>query len=230
MNILDQSIVSFLSLFTHHSALFDQLVVDISNNELLKGGALSAAIWWLWFRPKYTKKSVRITLITTLLASLFAVAIARLMVLTLPFRARPIFNTDIGFIAPFNIPEGFDHLSSFPSDHATLAICLAFGIYCASKRLGRLMLLYSFVVILLPRMYLGLHYATDILAGAMIGAFTVYLIRKPWFTETVSEKIYRFSEKTPQLFYAFLFLFTYETSDLYIHVRNIARSAISFLD
>jgi undecaprenyl-diphosphatase len=230
VNILDESTFIVFNQLTHQSTILNKVVADISSNELLKGGVLSAAIWWLWFRPSVSQKKTRLTLISTLMGSLIAVSIARIMILTLPYSPRPLVNDNANFSAPFSDASfGFDMLSSFPSDHATLSICLAFGIYLASKRMGLMMLLYSFIFILTPRIFLGLHYATDILAGAIIGISVIYFVNAQWFINTISTRVFNFSEKKPQTFYALMFLFTYETSDLYIHLRNLVRTVLNVI-
>jgi len=224
MNILDQSVIDLLNHSFQHTKSLDETMIHLASNELLKGGLLSAAIWWLWFKPGITQTKVRITLVTTLISSLIAVAITRILVLTMPFRLRPIFDESNNIVLPYHdFRTGVENLSSFPSDTATLCISLAFGIYCASKRLGIVMLIYSTLFILLPRAYLGVHYMTDLIAGAFIGALTVYFLNKQLFTEVISMKIYNLSIKHPQTFYAGMFIFTYETSELYTHFRGLIK-------
>lgn len=230
MNFFDQSILNFIGQFARHSELFDSIVVNIANNELFKGGILSIIIWWLWFSPSVEQKKVRVALISTLLGSLVAVFFARILPLTLPYRQRPNLRDDIGFIAPYH-SEGlrFDHLTSFPSDHATLLFGLAIGIYFASKNLGRWVLLYTLLFIGLPRVYLGLHYPTDVLCGALLGMLVIYLANKPWFVNKISLKVYELSEKQAPFFYATFFLITYQISDLFMQLRNLARALINLI-
>jgi hypothetical protein len=56
--------------------------------------------------------------------------------------------------------------SSFPSDHACLFFALATGLCLISPVIGGLALLHASLIVSLPRIYLGLHYPTDVLAGA----------------------------------------------------------------
>ena len=60
--------------------------------------------------------------------------------------------------------------SSFPSDHAILFMALAVAIFLASRRFGWLALTYTTLCIIGPRVYLGWHWPTDVLAGALLGA------------------------------------------------------------
>src|SRR4051812_49836885 len=76
---------------------------------------------------------------------------------------------------PFVAHPGHVHLlmahsrdPGFPSDHATGAFALAFGLLAADRRIGRIALLLA-AVIAVARVSVGAHYPTDVLAGAVRG-------------------------------------------------------------
>lgn len=59
---------------------------------------------------------------------------------------------------------------SFPSGHSALTFAVATTVYLHHKRLG--IYLYAFaLVVAISRVYVGVHYPIDILAGALIGIF-----------------------------------------------------------
>jgi undecaprenyl-diphosphatase len=65
-----------------------------------------------------------------------------------------------------------------------LFFTLAFGMWLASRAAGVLAIAYVALVISFPRVYLGFHYPTDILGGALIGAvicagFNLQRVRAP---------------------------------------------------
>src|SRR5947209_4915195 len=60
------------------------------------------------------------------------------------------------------------HDPSFPSDHATAAFAIAFGILFVTRRAGWPFLAGAFLIGL-SRVLAGMHYPTDVLAGALIG-------------------------------------------------------------
>ena len=97
----------------------------------------------------------------------------------LPFRERPLHSAAIDLQIPDALDvEALSGWSSFPSDHATLFFALAIGIGLVSRVAGRLILVHAIFVVSLPRVYLGLHYPTDIVAGAFIGSGLTYVVVK----------------------------------------------------
>jgi undecaprenyl-diphosphatase len=63
----------------------------------------------------------------------------------------------------------------FPSDHATGAFAIAFGLLAADRRIGRVALLLA-AAIAISRIAVGAHYPTDVLAGAALGGVAVLVI------------------------------------------------------
>lgn len=66
---------------------------------------------------------------------------------------------------------------SFPSSHAIVAFALAFALYKYNKKWGRWALVIAAIIALL-RVIVGVHYPSDVLAGAAFGVLTSWLIRK----------------------------------------------------
>jgi membrane-associated phospholipid phosphatase len=57
---------------------------------------------------------------------------------------------------------------SFPSDHATGAFALAFGVWLYDRTFGAALLVVA-AVLAFVRIYVGTHYPGDVIAGALIG-------------------------------------------------------------
>ena len=65
---------------------------------------------------------------------------------------------------------------SFPSDHASIAFALASAVWFVDRRWGGVLLAVA-AVIALARTFVGVHYFSDVVAGALLGficAFTVH--------------------------------------------------------
>ncbi len=64
--------------------------------------------------------------------------------------------------------------SSFPSGHATSSIAAGFVALRGAPRYIGIPAFVLAVLIALSRLYLGVHYPTDVLAGALIGLFAAF--------------------------------------------------------
>lgn len=227
MNYFDSLIISFFNRFAQVSPTVDRLILLISENDLLKGGILIAALWWLWFRKDEQDQAVRERVISTIVSGFIALFVARALALTLPFRLRPLHNSDLNFLLPYGMkPTTMESWSSFPSDHGVLFFALATGIFLISRTMGALALVYVLVAIGLPRIYLGLHYPTDILAGAGIGIGIAWLLNIEKIRRLVAQPAMRWLQKAPGSFYACFFLLSYEIASMFDHVRVMGLFAL----
>ena len=224
INNFDLTLLSAVNQYAHHSQTFDRFVASIQFNNLFKGGVLFPLVYFIWF--KADRNSIkRHYLIATLLCTFPADLIARLMAKMLPFRFRPIHDATINFLPPFgmntNILDGF---SSFPSDHAILFFCLSTGLFFCSKKLGIFALIYTLIFIAFPRIYLGLHYPTDIIAGAAIGIIFAVTANIYFAQSKLVNIINQWSYTKPEFFYPLFFLFTCEVFEMFASSRALITS------
>jgi undecaprenyl-diphosphatase len=227
MNTFDVRIISFLNQFACHSRLLDVLVVTLSNTELLKGGAIVAALLWIWFRGGDRKESDRKLVILTIIVSLASVLLARALALSLPFRERPLRVAALHFRIPFTMnPQNLEGWSSFPSDHAAFFFTAAVCIFFISRQLGILALLHSIFVVCLPRIYLGVHYPTDILVGALLGTGMAFWVKVPGIGNAIASRFQRWEQLHPSQFYLFFFIVCFEVAELFASVRLIGHFGI----
>ena len=221
MNFFDQAIISFLNGFAQASPSFDGLVVFLSNSDLIKGGAVMAVLWAAWFCKSTDQNKNRSFLLSAILGSLVALFVARVLAHCAPMRIRPALDLQLHFRAPSGLPaqSNWTVWSSFPSDHAALFFALAAGVWCVWRKGGAVLFLYVAVIICLPRVYLGIHYPTDILAGAAIGLGCVAFLSNRAVRSVVASPILNWGERHPVLFYFALSLLAFQIATLFWDVR-----------
>jgi len=113
--------------------------------------------------------------------------------------------------------------SAFPSDHATLFLALVTGIFFVSRRLGLIALLWTLVTITFPALYLGVHWPTDVIAGACLGVGVAFIAKVPQFRNAVEHVTMKWHQQHPGLFFAILFVWSYETASLFEDGRRLLR-------
>jgi undecaprenyl-diphosphatase len=230
MNLFDTSIVHYLIKTSQYTPAFTSLMLLLVDNALLKGGVVVSMLWYLWFRKSDRMTLTREKVIISVISCIIAIFVGRLLARVLPFRLRPLVDpTFAQFYHNKSMADSFDMASSFPSDHAVMFFALATGIFLISKKLGLFAYLYVFFVICFPRVYLGLHYPTDILTGAIVGIITTLVLASPKLWHPLTERIIRISNKYTGLFYVFFFLFSFEISTLFDSLRAIVHFLFSGL-
>lgn len=222
LNSFDADVISFLNQFAHRSWTFDSLVMIVGFNPLIKGGVITSLMWWAWFRPGANKTRDREFLVYGIVACFLAVLAARTIADALPFRERPLVNAALHFQLPYRAdPGSVIGWSSFPSDHAAVFFALGTCILFVSRGAGILALSHAFFVISLPRVYMGVHYPTDILAGVLIGVAIASSAKIVVVRTTVTRPAMRWLEKDPATFYAALFLLTYLITVTFDPLRKV---------
>jgi len=215
-----------------HSPLFVRAATTLAEFDLTRGLPLVTLLWWIWFRPERqigaqgeaARRHARELVIAAIVGGLIALAIGRLLAHELPFRLRPIFEPQLHALYPppnskVLLPRTW---SSFPSDHAMLWGAVATSIWFASRPAGIYALLHVIVLICLPRLYLGLHYPTDLLAGLALGAGIACLVNVPRIRALVSKPALAFAERSPGLFYGAAFLLSFELATQFDELRLLA--------
>ncbi|MEU1124189.1 phosphatase PAP2 family protein [Streptomyces sp. NPDC005899] len=151
---------------------FDRVMEFVGEYGIMLGMVLVVLwCWWSVRRRGTTEDSV--TAVAGLVWAPLAAGIALLV--NIPIR---------GFVErprPFNDHQGLDVLVegkddfSFVSDHATMAMAIAVGLFVANRKFGlaaiALGLLEGFC-----RVYMGVHYPTDVIGGFALGTAVALLL------------------------------------------------------
>ena len=143
----------------------DKLMVAVST--IGNGGAvwIATGIIMLFF------KKHRKTGIAVLIGLLLGLILGNLTIKNLVARPRPCaINTDINLLIPF--PSEF----SFPSGHTLSSFVSAVGIYLGNKKLGVWAVVLA-SLIAFSRLYLYVHFPTDILGGIILGTVLAHIAR-----------------------------------------------------
>jgi undecaprenyl-diphosphatase len=210
--------------------ILDRIAGFADRSELLKAGILVAAYWWFWFSP-VSRHDVRRIVISALLGTVVALFVTRVLASALPFRIRPIFVTGIGYQPPTLPMQGYSSMedwSSFPSDHGAMWFALVFGLWRLSRPVGIAAAAYSIIWVCVVRVYLGLHYPSDLFAGGLIGVLCGYLTPRMG-GDRIATHVLAYEARHPQPFYALAFLATFEIAVIFDDVRDFMHGSLHAL-
>lgn len=209
---LDRAVLLFINSFARRSWSLDVFVHFLASNHLLKGCVFMSAFYFAWFQCNAHTTAAELNekrriLLSALLICIPGLIVTRLMAATLPFRRRPLYDSALHLHRAFTFDSNtLETWSSFPSDHAVLFFALSMGVLLVSRKLGLFLFAYSIFFVCLPRVFLGIHYPSDILAGALLGCTLGYTASWPALRGFITRPALRLQEASPGLFYVFFFL------------------------
>jgi len=168
---VDHGLLHALNGFLAHHDYVEDPVLAYSNFAELLFLVLLAGLFV--FTRGYTRRAARRGVIGAGLSAAVALAIAQVLA-ALVDRQRP-FVSDPGGVHLFA-----RHVADpgFPSDHATASFAIAVAILLRSRRWGYVTLALA-TVLSVSRVALGIHFPTDVLAGAALGGATALALWIP---------------------------------------------------
>jgi undecaprenyl-diphosphatase len=211
----------------HFSPLANLLMRAVTDMYTFRGLVLIPILWWIWFEPGERREWQREIVIATIASGLLALVAGRLLADLLPFRIRPVFDTELHLhFAPSSLDDArLSRWSSFPSDHAMLWMAVATGIFIVWRVAGILAIIYTALFICFPRAYLGFHHPTDLLAGAAIGvSITVLMTRTPIRTLYAAPSL-QWIKRHPGLASVLAFVLCFELVTQFDELRRLASAA-----
>lgn len=168
---MDYQLFHLINRYAGHSAILDAVARLLVSDYLLPTaiGLITAGFWFVGHTPVERRPNQRAVLqggISLLLANTL-VKLANLIY----FRPRPFATHEVNLL--FYHPSD----SSLPSNPAAASFSLAVTVWLTHRKAGGTMLVLS-ALWSVTRVYCGVHYPLDIVAGAAVGAFAAYLIAR----------------------------------------------------
>lgn len=221
MNPFDDKLLHAVNGLVHRSPTVDQFMVFLNDSDLLAGHVILAAFWWGWFLRRDQERH-RAVIVSTFVAGMAALLAGRLMALLLPFRVRPLHAGSFGLVLPYGMhPRLLHGWSSFPSDHAMMFYTLAFGMLAISRPAGWLMLLYVTFVEGFARVYVLLHYPSDIAGGLVVAAAAAWVFTRPALRDRIARPAFAWLAASPATFYGVAAFLTFQIATMFDDLRTL---------
>ena len=230
----DLPIQKFFAQFVGRSDFFDRTIYAFSEYDTFKGGILFALLWFVWFQKPAGETSMaeaarRAKLLVIFWGSVFSVCIARLLQVLLHIHNRPfISHLDVRFPSIMNEAK-FNEWNSFPSDHAVYFFALAVGLWSLNKRVGLFACVWTVLIVCLPRIYLGVHYPSDLVAGVVLGVLMMRALLLSRRLEDMARWVLKYEQRYAGLFYGFAFFTTLSAASLFDDIRGICKGIAVFI-
>ncbi|HOK35476.1 MAG TPA: phosphatase PAP2 family protein [Candidatus Pacearchaeota archaeon] len=161
----DFSIFQFINQFAGRWVLLDAIGIFFAN---YSGYVLAAIlVGFLFFGNR--KRNFQMT-IEAFLAAIFSRFVVVNIIRAIYPKSRPFVNHQVYLLIR-------ETGNSFPSGHASFFFALSFTVYFFNKKLGIAFLIISFLMGI-ARIFVGVHYPSDILGGILVGYFSAWLVNK----------------------------------------------------
>lgn len=160
-----------LALSLNHFASHIKGILPLFSDWMVYIVFLSSAAWVLAHHLGRVK-AIAIDFIYTLAIPVVAAVVISETLSKIFDRARPfVASKEITLLIPHDADGGF------PSHHTTVMVAIAVALWFRNHNFGNLLMVLS-LLSGIARVGAGIHYPTDILAGAIIGSATAWVTHK----------------------------------------------------
>jgi undecaprenyl-diphosphatase len=170
---MDIQLTQLINSLTGQNAALDQIMAATTNIGVPFMILLAVLQWW----GKRPREQKRHTCVAAGLSFLLGLVIAQIMLLFI-HRLRPY---DVG-VSHLIVPATVDW--SFPSDHAIASFAIVFAFALQGLRRWALIFLVIAGIVCFSRVYVGMHYVSDILGGVGVALIAAYLVEKFYRPDT----------------------------------------------
>lgn len=165
MNI-DFKLFEMINQFAGKSDLLDQLVIYFSKYGVV---AFCLVFVWLWFTKKGDQFQNRQLVLFAITIAIFTIGINKVLEMSF-FRERPFVAHDVNLLSDKSADD-----PSFPSNHAGGSFALAFAMFWRYRKPGTIFIGFA-ILMALSRLFLGVHYPTDVFVGMMIALIVAAIV------------------------------------------------------
>jgi len=196
---------------------------ELANNSLFRGFPLFFSLPALWFSGGHRERRGR------MLAGLLAVCLVTILSVWLQFHidvhTRPILDPALHLETA--VPAGtWDRTSSFPSDTATLFFGLAAVVFVEERLVGLFCFVWVAMIIAIPRVIFGFHYASDIIGSLVLGSACVFLFARSPYPRRLFERMLTWFEGRMYVVHALLFVVLAEASNLFLSLQALGKELV----
>ncbi|RWR11674.1 undecaprenyl-diphosphatase [Siminovitchia fortis] len=177
---LDYRLFELINQFAGQSHTLDQTVMLFSKFGPILFGLVFV---WLWFSKSGNPVDNRKIVLYALTITVIALGINKAIEL-MYFRPRPFVTYAVNLLS-----DKANSDPSFPSNHSAGAFAITCALFWYRRRIGSALLIMAFFMAL-SRIYIGVHYPSDVTAGALIALIvTIVIMSQRRFLDPIYQNI-----------------------------------------
>ena len=227
----DINLVLFFNQFCGKSLTLDTISLIFLSVDALRTAILVAFVVGIWNYGKLKNDISSIKRVIYILISII-ITLGVIEILNAIIQSpRPIVSFENLIQEPLTVTntselwkEGWARNSkhgSFPSDTIALLATMSIGLFLWNRTVGLLAIIFVIFAGILPRLYFGLHYASDMFIGLLIAILSTIAIEKIKIFNRLSDFILKIEEKFPYVFGVIGFYIAYIIADKFILLRKL---------